>query len=240
MSIYWIVLSTMGKHQYKKIARELRKNNKLWAEGARESILLPHVPGYADALARGWCAERDYLAAVCNEYHALIPWDLNNSLEPPLPLPTYDSKAALPQEMLCPEEEMRKRGRINDLNKVKCRERYHVTRAEAPNLTALAPENSTVAEVQSSQACQGCTSDGPGQESTCWIACKVVRLEETSGEGLSRLATIHERSDARNYACRQAALGRSSQGWQVFGRCASKCTFSWFCRQRNVREVAQR
>lgn len=38
-----------------------RKNLKLWAEGAREDILLPYVEEYADAAAQGYVAERDCL-----------------------------------------------------------------------------------------------------------------------------------------------------------------------------------
>ncbi|KAK6997481.1 hypothetical protein R3P38DRAFT_2797855 [Favolaschia claudopus] len=67
-----------------------RRNLKLWAEGARESILQPHLAGYMDALERGWRAERDYLREVCNEFHARISWRVADDEEPDDPLPAYD------------------------------------------------------------------------------------------------------------------------------------------------------
>ncbi|KAJ7735077.1 hypothetical protein DFH07DRAFT_967307 [Mycena maculata] len=96
---------------WKRIAKKDRRNLKLWAEGARESILKPHIPGYADALERGWRAERDYIRQVCNEFHAKIPWRLQDHEEPDLPLPEYDEFASPSIEEL-DEETSAKRARI--------------------------------------------------------------------------------------------------------------------------------
>ncbi|KAK7019464.1 hypothetical protein R3P38DRAFT_3198771 [Favolaschia claudopus] len=93
-----------------------RRNLKLWAEGARESILLPHLPAYTDALERGWRAERDYVREVCNEFHARISWRVGNDEEPEEPLPDYDPLAAPEVEELDDEEMEAKRSRVETLN----------------------------------------------------------------------------------------------------------------------------
>jgi hypothetical protein len=76
---------------------------KSWAEGAQETVLKPHIEAYTDALERGWRAERDYLREVCNEFHARIPWHLEDHEEPELPLVEYD-KFAKPVEEELDEE----------------------------------------------------------------------------------------------------------------------------------------
>ncbi|KAJ7469737.1 hypothetical protein B0H11DRAFT_2238182 [Mycena galericulata] len=58
------------KRQRKRIPKAERRNMRLWAEGARETILLPHIDGYTTAMDEGWRAERAYLKKVCNEFHA--------------------------------------------------------------------------------------------------------------------------------------------------------------------------
>ncbi|KAJ7716213.1 hypothetical protein B0H16DRAFT_1741442 [Mycena metata] len=100
----------------KHIAKKDRRNLKLWAEGACESILKPHIPGYTDALERGWRAERDYLLEVCNEFHAQIDWRLEDHEEPELPLPTYDKFAQRIEEELDTEELTMKRLKIETMN----------------------------------------------------------------------------------------------------------------------------
>ncbi|KAJ7470076.1 hypothetical protein B0H11DRAFT_1920231, partial [Mycena galericulata] len=60
------------KREWRRKSKELRKSNKMWAEGARKDLLKPHIEDYADALDRGWRAERDYLQKVASEYHARI------------------------------------------------------------------------------------------------------------------------------------------------------------------------
>ncbi|KAJ6455648.1 hypothetical protein C8R47DRAFT_1228145 [Mycena vitilis] len=89
----------------------------MWAEGARESLLRPHIKGYADALERGWRAERDYLQKVCNEYHSLVSWRLADHEEPELPLPVYDAFAPPVEESLSEEEQTSRHLCIDELNK---------------------------------------------------------------------------------------------------------------------------
>jgi hypothetical protein len=107
------------KHTWKRIAKKDRRNLKMWAEGARESILKPHIPAYTDALERGWRAERDYMQEVCNEFHACISWRLSDNEEPDLPLPEYDKFAIPETEELDKEETIAKRLRIETMNAVR-------------------------------------------------------------------------------------------------------------------------
>lgn len=111
-------VSQKAKRTWKRVAKKDRRNLKMWAEGARESILRPHIPGYTDALERGWRAERDYLLGVCNEFHAKIPWRLDDHDEPELPLPEYDEFAGQIVEDLDEEETTTKRLRIETMNAV--------------------------------------------------------------------------------------------------------------------------
>jgi hypothetical protein len=106
------------KRTWKRIAKKDRQNLKMWAEGARESILKPHIPGYTDALERGWRAERDYIQDVCNEFHARISWRLTDKEEPELPLPEYDPFAMAETEELDDEELQMKRLRVQTMNAV--------------------------------------------------------------------------------------------------------------------------
>lgn len=107
----------MGKKS-KQIAKKDRRNQKLWAEGAREQILLPHVEPYTDALDRGWVSERDYVQKVCNEYHTRIDWRLEDHEEPPLPLKPYDPNVPGATEELNEDEQQAKRTKIDDVNQV--------------------------------------------------------------------------------------------------------------------------
>ncbi|KAJ7436813.1 hypothetical protein B0H11DRAFT_2255890 [Mycena galericulata] len=99
------------------IAKENRRNLRLWAEGAREEVLNPHIEFYADAMERGWRFEREYFATVCREFHARISWRLKDHEEPELPLPAFDATAELPApEKLSEEEETRRQARITVLD----------------------------------------------------------------------------------------------------------------------------
>lgn len=102
----------------KRMARDSRKNLRLWADGVRESILTPHIESYGDALERGWRAEREALQAICNEFRAKLSWRLQDHEEPDLPLPEYDPLGLQPEETLTEEEEVAKRTRIDLLNAV--------------------------------------------------------------------------------------------------------------------------
>ncbi|KAJ7138679.1 hypothetical protein C8R43DRAFT_1131860 [Mycena crocata] len=103
------------KRTWKRIAKKDRRNLKLWAEGAREEILKPHIAAYTDALERGWRAERDYLQLVCNEYHARVPWRMEDWEEPDLST-EYDPCAVPTREDLPPEDLVKKRVRIDTMN----------------------------------------------------------------------------------------------------------------------------
>lgn len=91
---------------------------RLWAEGCREGILSPHIAPYADAIARSFVAERDYIRAVQNEYHQLIPWRLDDDEEPPLPLPAYNPNLVALIEDLTDEEQVLKSTKIGKKNVV--------------------------------------------------------------------------------------------------------------------------
>ncbi|KAJ6523681.1 hypothetical protein DFH09DRAFT_1329919 [Mycena vulgaris] len=92
------------KKPRKRVAKENRQNLRLWAEGARETVLTAHIPAYTDALQLGWREERDKLQEICNEFHARISWRLADHEEPELPLPVFDAHAVLPAETLTEEE----------------------------------------------------------------------------------------------------------------------------------------
>ncbi|KAJ7473863.1 hypothetical protein B0H11DRAFT_2429784 [Mycena galericulata] len=102
----------MPKKGRKRVAKEDRKNLRLWAEGARESVLTPHIEPYADALERNWRSERDYLKKICNEFNARISWRLGDHEEPNLPLPEFKPQEILVEEELTEEEEKQKRARL--------------------------------------------------------------------------------------------------------------------------------
>lgn len=98
--------------------KDERKNLKLWAEGVRETILHPHVESYADALERGWRAERECLQGICNEYHAKVSWKLADHEEPPLPLQDYVPETYVDVEPEDEDERVAKRSRIKELDLV--------------------------------------------------------------------------------------------------------------------------
>ncbi|KAJ7164588.1 hypothetical protein C8R43DRAFT_946404 [Mycena crocata] len=105
------------KRQRARVAKDKRRNLRNWAEGARETVLAPHIEPYADAVEKGWRAERDYFALVCNKYHARINWELEDHEEPNLPLAPFDphERLAKPQS-LGEEEEARRDAKIEVLN----------------------------------------------------------------------------------------------------------------------------
>jgi hypothetical protein len=104
------------KRERARIPKEARKNLRLWAEGARESILKPHLEEYAQALDKGWHNECRYLKKVCNEFHARVDWRLADHEEPELK--DYDPKAVILPETLEDAEEVAKRQHVKQLNAV--------------------------------------------------------------------------------------------------------------------------
>jgi hypothetical protein len=107
-----------AKRSWKRKAKELRRSNKMWAEGAREELLRPHIEPYTDALERNWRSERDYWQRVCNEYHTKISWRLTDAEEPELPLPEYDPYAPPVLEELTEDEKVARQTRHDELNNV--------------------------------------------------------------------------------------------------------------------------
>ncbi|KAJ6513588.1 hypothetical protein C8R47DRAFT_1064303 [Mycena vitilis] len=102
------------KRERTRIPKEARKNLRLWAEGARESILTPHIDGYAAALTQGWQQERRYLKGVCKEYHARVSWRVPDHEEPELK--DWNPTALIPTEILTDEEQVAKRQRVKSMN----------------------------------------------------------------------------------------------------------------------------
>ncbi|KAJ7041282.1 hypothetical protein C8F04DRAFT_1177458 [Mycena alexandri] len=98
-----------------RIPKDQRQNLRLWAEGAREQVLKPHLDKYAFERDLGWVKERAYLQKVCNEYHARIDWRLEDHEEPMLG--PWDPDALVEAESLPDDEEIEKRKRIKLLNK---------------------------------------------------------------------------------------------------------------------------
>ncbi|KAJ7480222.1 hypothetical protein B0H11DRAFT_2233350 [Mycena galericulata] len=102
------------KRQRQRIPKAERRNMRLWAEGARETILLPHIDGYTTAMDEGWHAERAYLKKVCNEFHARVDWRIPHHEEPTLK--NFDPNAPLPKETLPDEEEAAKCAKVSEVN----------------------------------------------------------------------------------------------------------------------------
>ncbi|KAJ7881950.1 hypothetical protein B0H13DRAFT_2344883 [Mycena leptocephala] len=98
-----------------RIPKESRKNLRLWAEGARETILAPHLDDYAKALDQGWQHERKYLKKVCREFHARVNWRVQDHEEPELG--EWDPSAPVVAETLTDEEEKARGRRVKELNK---------------------------------------------------------------------------------------------------------------------------
>ncbi|KAJ7603463.1 hypothetical protein DFH06DRAFT_1350223 [Mycena polygramma] len=93
----------MAKRQRARVPKSKRRNLKMWAEGARESILTPHIEPYADSMERGWRYEREYFQ--------------QDHEEPVLPLEKFDPNAPLPELERLPEaEERRRQTRMDQLN----------------------------------------------------------------------------------------------------------------------------
>lgn len=106
------------KTQFQRMSKTERRTLIFWAEGCREEILTRHIEAYADALARSHVAERDCLARAQDEYHQLIPWDLPDDQEPPLPLAKYNPSFIAPPEDLSLERRQLKSVTIGKKNHV--------------------------------------------------------------------------------------------------------------------------
>ncbi|KAJ7123802.1 hypothetical protein C8R43DRAFT_958954 [Mycena crocata] len=106
----------MGKkRERKRVPKEDRQNLRLWADGVRETVLTPHLEGYAEARDQGRRAERKFLKKVCNEFHNRVPWTTKDHEEPVLL--EYDANKPKPRETLSDEQEVEKRSRMKVLDK---------------------------------------------------------------------------------------------------------------------------
>ncbi|KAJ7664805.1 hypothetical protein B0H17DRAFT_1211164 [Mycena rosella] len=109
---------TMGnrpKREQKRIPKEDRKSLRLWVEGARETVLAPHIAPYAAKLAMGWMEEHQYLQKVCKEYNARIDWRIGDNEKPELA--AFDPLAKILVEVLLEEDERAKSTRLHGLEK---------------------------------------------------------------------------------------------------------------------------
>ncbi|KAK6992781.1 hypothetical protein R3P38DRAFT_3429464 [Favolaschia claudopus] len=104
------------KRQRKRVAKEDRKNLRLWAEGAREAILKPHLDKYQQAMDQGRRQERKYLKGVCREFHARISWRTQDHEEPEISENWVSSATTGDVEVLSEEEEAAKSARVEELN----------------------------------------------------------------------------------------------------------------------------
>lgn len=104
------------KRERKKIPKAERKNLRLWAEGARETILAPHLDGYTAAMDKGRLKERQYVRSVCAEFHARVDWRTEDHEEPVLR--DWNPAEPISKEQLGEEEELEKRRRLKVLNAV--------------------------------------------------------------------------------------------------------------------------
>ncbi|KAJ7727672.1 hypothetical protein DFH07DRAFT_782413 [Mycena maculata] len=113
-----------------RVPKEKRKNLRLWAEGAREQILKPHLDKYMQEFAAGWVMECAYLQEVCNEFHSRVDWRLADHEEPVLK--PYDPKKEVIQPQLPDDEEVLKRARMKLLNgRIRRWFKYRIRRCRA-------------------------------------------------------------------------------------------------------------
>ncbi|KAK7053552.1 hypothetical protein R3P38DRAFT_2474319, partial [Favolaschia claudopus] len=103
-----------GKRTRKRVAKEDRKNLRLWAEGARETILSPHLDAYQIAKDQGRRQERKMLKKICREFHARVSWRVKDHEEPVLK--EWDPNALQDVEVLSEEEEAAKVARVDELD----------------------------------------------------------------------------------------------------------------------------
>ncbi|KAK6980529.1 hypothetical protein R3P38DRAFT_2579910 [Favolaschia claudopus] len=103
------------KRQRPRVPKENKKNLKLWAEGARETILKPHIDGYQKAMDKGWRHERKYWKKVCREFHARVDWRTQDHEEPVLR--EWQENSIIQEEALSPEEEVERSARVDILNR---------------------------------------------------------------------------------------------------------------------------
>ncbi len=107
----------MGRNT--RLRKEEQCNDKGWADGARETILLKYIPGYIATWEAGPVTEQEFLLKVIKEFHFYIHWSWSDDKDPEQPLIPYDPSAPPVEEDLTEEEGKRKAKRILWLNKVR-------------------------------------------------------------------------------------------------------------------------
>ena len=93
--------------KYTKKAKGARDSKKGWADGAREDFLNQHVDDYSDAMGKGVTAENEVLRKVYREY--FFHFDVDDSVEPTLPLKPFEESWLPPPEEGTFEELRKKR-----------------------------------------------------------------------------------------------------------------------------------
>ncbi|KAK6966800.1 hypothetical protein R3P38DRAFT_2815716 [Favolaschia claudopus] len=106
--------SNAKKRSRKRVARENRKNLRLWAEGARETILSPHLEAYQAAKDQGRRQERKILKKICREFHARVSWRVQDHEEPVLK--DWDANTVEDEELLTEDEAAAKNARMVELD----------------------------------------------------------------------------------------------------------------------------
>ncbi|KAJ7058425.1 hypothetical protein C8F01DRAFT_1303984 [Mycena amicta] len=97
-----------------RIPKSDRKNLRLWAEGARESILRPFLADYSAALDHGLVPERALLRNILRVYFGKVHWSTKDDEEPTLM--EWDPNASMTVENLSPELQSEKDRRIATLS----------------------------------------------------------------------------------------------------------------------------
>lgn len=82
--------------KYTKKPKAQRATKKGWAEGAREDFLNQHVDDFATAMGKGAAAEEEALRKVVRQY--FYHFDLDDTIEPTLPLKDFEESWMPPVE----------------------------------------------------------------------------------------------------------------------------------------------
>lgn len=85
----------MARKSIKK-AKHQRETNKGWADGTREEFLNTYIEAFAEALGQGATAEEEVLRKVLHQY--FYHFDLDDTIEPSLPLEPFDEAWVQPLE----------------------------------------------------------------------------------------------------------------------------------------------
>ncbi|KAL1724788.1 hypothetical protein EV714DRAFT_240453, partial [Schizophyllum commune] len=98
---------TKSKRKRPVMDKKDRKNNKNWASGVREQILLAHLPKFTQELARGVKYAREYLVKILHEFNFKISYEFPDDVDPN-PVPEYDLENPPPLPALSAEDEVKR------------------------------------------------------------------------------------------------------------------------------------